>query len=54
MKNHLFVICRHRFLSAIMLGLGVGWAMSEAISLGVGIAIGGGMAIVLMQRAETE
>ena len=54
MKTHLTPLCSNRLFTAMLWGLGVGWAMVEAINIGVGIAIGGGMALVMMQRRRQD
>ena len=50
MKTQLSTLCQNRLFTALFFGLGVGWAMTEALNLGVGIAIGGGMALIMFQR----
>jgi len=52
MKNAITLVCRHRLPAAILSGVGVGWAMTEAINPGVGIAMGAGMALVMGQRRQ--
>lgn len=41
-------ICRSRWFLAVMLGLGIGFAMSASLGPGVGFAIGGGISVVLL------
>lgn len=43
-------LCRSRWLMAAAPGLGVGWAMSVAVNPGVGIAVGGALAAILLTQ----
>ena len=45
--------CRSRAFLAIVLGLGVGWAMSRSLGAGVGFAIGGGLTLALFPRTKS-
>ncbi len=46
--NSLGTLCRSRWVLAVALGLGLSWAMSESLGWGVGSAIGGGLALVML------
>lgn len=54
MKNSLTFLCRHPWTAALLTGFGVGWAMTEAINLGVGVAIGVGVAASLLARSSRD
>lgn len=41
-------ICRARFVLAVVVGLGIGWAMSKSLGPGVSYAIGGATTIAMM------
>lgn len=50
MKTALKPLCRLRLFVAAVGGVGICWAMTASCGLAVGIAVGGGFALVLLQR----
>ena len=44
------ICCHSRFVLAVALGLGVGWAMSKSLGVAVGFAIGGSITVVMLAR----
>jgi hypothetical protein len=54
MKSMVQQLCRQRVTFALLGGLGVGWAMTAAIDLGVGIAIGVVFALSFYPRANAN
>jgi hypothetical protein len=43
-------LCRSRFFLAVVIGLGVGWAMSKSLGSAVAFAIGGSITVALLAR----
>ena len=44
------LMCRARFILAVACGLGIGWAMSASLGVGVSYAIGGGITVAMLAR----
>jgi len=47
-------LCRARFFLAVVVGLGIGWAMSKSLGPGVSFAIGGATTVAMMARSRRE
>jgi len=47
-------LCRSRFFLAVIVGLGIGWAMSKSLGTAVSFAIGGAVTIALLARPRGE
>jgi len=47
-------LCRARFFLAVVVGLGIGWAMSKSLGPGVSFAIGGATTVAMMARPRSE
>jgi len=41
-------LCRTRFVFAVVIGLGIGWAMSKSLGVGTGFAIGGAVTVAML------
>jgi hypothetical protein len=46
--------CRARWFLAVMLGLGIGWAMSDSLGVAVGFAIGGSVTVAMLSRPRED
>jgi hypothetical protein len=44
--------CRARFALAVIVGLGVGWAMSKSLGSAAAFAIGGSVTVALLARSR--
>ena len=44
--------CRARFVLAVAVGLGVGWAMSKSLGSAVSFAVGGSITVALLARTK--
>ncbi len=51
MRNLLVRLCHHRFLPAVALGLGLGWALSASLGAGTGFAVGGALTLAFLPRS---
>ncbi len=47
-------LCRARFFLAVVIGLGIGWAMSKSLGPAVSFAIGGGITVVMLERPRGD
>jgi hypothetical protein len=47
-------LCRARFFIAVVVGLGIGWAMSKSLGVAVGFAIGGATTLIMLARPRGE
>ena len=47
-------LCRARFVLAVAVGLGIGWAMSKSLGSAVSFAIGGATTIAMLAGRRGE
>ena len=47
-------ICRSRFALAVVIGLGLGWAMSKSLGPAVAFALGGSITVAMLSRGKDD